>query len=633
MEDSRRMPGALRAAGLVEIDVEAAHAERPTTMVRPANIQAGAASVFRRDGDVWDVQFEGVGARLIELKGFFDLARLLREPEVPIHCLELSGAPPAPGTPHEVLDEPARRAYRVRIEELQTDLEQAESDHDLGRTERIRAELDAVIEELTRSSGLGGRSRNLDRRVERARTATTWRIRSGDQEDRSRASPARSASRQRDPDRHLLRVRAGAPRRLGHVSREPHIVRRRLTPRGVTDERLPRGQRLDSLRSTTPIRRRREMLPNKFRLWLFDKMSVKTMRYVTAIPKGRAKGLTKSVYDMIDEDFFINGSLTSRSPVPELLAAIWTAGRETMLVDDGLDRTTKEAICAVLSDANACPYCGDMLVSLVDAGNEHDAASAIHDRDLERIEDPVLCRQLVWVRAVGTPGAEHIPPFPFSPEQVPELLGTLMSMADINRYSHVVMDGSPVDLPLGLQRPALRMFGHELKTTKVRSAKPGSALRLLPAAPLPKDLAWAVANPRIAASLAAYAATVEREAAGVVSEAVRDCVSANLAEWNHELMPFGRRWADEAVAGLVGEDRAIARFAIVLARSPSTASEDLVEPFLSGDHARFVRILGGRRSRGRGRMRGSWRGRSARPGNRRSTGDAADRRSATEVVR
>lgn len=333
------------------------------------------------------------------------------------------------------------------------------------------------------------------------------------------------------------------------------------------------------------------MLPNKFRLWLFDRLSVKTMRYVTAVKKSKARGLTKAVYDMIGEDFFINGSLTSRSPVPNLLAAIWTSGRETMLVDDALDRTTKEAICAVLSDANACPYCGDMLISLVDAGNEHDAASAIYDSDITRIEDPTLRRQLEWVRAVGTPGSEDIPLCPYTREQIPELLGTLMAMADINRYSHVVMDGSPVDLPLGMQRTALRMFGNELKATKARAAEPGRALDLLPAAALPEDLAWAAPNPRIADSLARYSAAVDRETAGVISQAVRDRVAEQLRDWNHELMPLGRGWADEAVAGLEGEDRAIAKFALVLAKAPSQASEDLVEPFVSDDQERFVRIL------------------------------------------
>ena len=46
------------------------------------------------------------------------------------------------------------------------------------------------------------------------------------------------------------------------------------------------------------------MLPSNLRYWLFDRMSVKTMRYVTAVPNRKATGLTKQVYDMIEQDFF-----------------------------------------------------------------------------------------------------------------------------------------------------------------------------------------------------------------------------------------------------------------------------------------------------------------------------------------
>jgi Carboxymuconolactone decarboxylase family len=105
------------------------------------------------------------------------------------------------------------------------------------------------------------------------------------------------------------------------------------------------------------------MLPKPVRFWLFETLSLKTMRYVQAIPRRKATGLVAQVYNMIEEDFFINGSLTSRSKVPALMAGIWTAGRESILVDDRLDRTTKEAMNAVLSQVNDCPYCGDMLIA------------------------------------------------------------------------------------------------------------------------------------------------------------------------------------------------------------------------------------------------------------------------------
>lgn len=178
LADSRRMPDALRRAGIAEIDVDHAIQARAQQMVRPAGIVSSPGCEFRREGSVWTLRYEGTGARLVELKGFHDLARLLAQPHEPLHCLELSGAARATDTPDDVLDSQARRQYRQRIEELQHDLEEAEADNDPGRTESVRVELDAVIEELSRATGFAGRSRKLGNPSERARTAVTWRIRS-----------------------------------------------------------------------------------------------------------------------------------------------------------------------------------------------------------------------------------------------------------------------------------------------------------------------------------------------------------------------------------------------------------------------------------------------------------------------
>ena len=154
---------------------------------------------------------------------------------------------------------------------------------------------------------------------------------------------------------------------------------------------------------------------------------------------------------MIDEDFFRNGSLTGRSKVPELMAAIWTLGREAMLVADKVDRTTKDAMSAALSRINDCPYCEDMLISLVHAAGEHDAAHGIFDSTGFESSNETLRRRLEWVKAIASPDGGELPPTPFTPEQLPEVIGTLMGMSDINRFSHVVMEDSPVGTPLGLR--------------------------------------------------------------------------------------------------------------------------------------------------------------------------------------
>src|SRR5499433_3967483 len=174
------------------------------------------------------------------------------------------------------------------------------------------------------------------------------------------------------------------------------------------------------------------MLPKRFRFRLFETLSLKTMRYVHAIPRRTATGLVAQVYDMIEEDFFINGSLTSRSKVPPLMAGIWTAGRESILVDDHLDRTTKEAMNAVLSQVNDCPYCGDMLVSLVHAGGKHDEALSVFSEDEANITNTTLRNRLTWVKSIATPGSRLDMPVPFTAEELPEAIAALMAMSDIN---------------------------------------------------------------------------------------------------------------------------------------------------------------------------------------------------------
>jgi AhpD family alkylhydroperoxidase len=338
------------------------------------------------------------------------------------------------------------------------------------------------------------------------------------------------------------------------------------------------------------------MLPSKFRFWLFDHLSTKTMRYVSAVPTDKADGLTREVYDMIREDFFKNGSLTSRSKVPELMAAIWTCGRESMLVEDRVDRTTKDAICAVLSQINDCPYCEDMLVSLVHAGGKHDAADDIFSQNNLTEADAELQEKLDWVRAVATPGVEAIPPAPFTARQLPEVIGTLMGMSDINRFSHVVMKESPVDTPFGqlpIKAALLRVFGMELEVTRRVALEPGRSLPLLPPAPLPDDMRWALPNPRIADAVSRWAAAVEREAASAVSPEVRQVVGEVLERWNGEQMPISRSWVDGETGALSGTDLEIARLAIVLAKAPYQVDEGLAEAVLRDDpdEERFIRIL------------------------------------------
>jgi len=338
------------------------------------------------------------------------------------------------------------------------------------------------------------------------------------------------------------------------------------------------------------------MLPRKVRERLFDSLSAITMRYVTPVPTNRATGLNRSVYDMVADDFFINGTITSHSKVPALMAGMWTGGREVMLVSDRLHHTVKEAMSGTLSMVNQCPYCADMLVGLVNGGGEHETASRILTGDEANVSDARMREILGWAKAAAAAGPEGAPEPPFAPEEMPEAVGCLFIFSYINRWSHVVMDGSPVMAPLGLTRIkqlALRLFGWQLSYTTEKDHRPGRALALLPDAPLPEDLWWSKPNPRIAGALARWTAVIEQEAPKAVPPHVRRLVESSLRRWNGEPMPISRSWVEAEVEGLIGEDRAMAKLALVVGKASWQFDDSLARAVLGdqADEARFIRIL------------------------------------------
>lgn len=148
----------------------------PTTgSTRPASTTSPASLAL--DGEMWTVVYAGATAHLKRSKGMADLAQLLSRPGTDVSCLDLAGAAVEERTTGEVIDTSARRAYEDRIRELQADIDEAEAHGDAGRAEVAHAELDALVDHLTTSLGLAGRSRRHIDTTERARSAVTQRIR------------------------------------------------------------------------------------------------------------------------------------------------------------------------------------------------------------------------------------------------------------------------------------------------------------------------------------------------------------------------------------------------------------------------------------------------------------------------
>jgi hypothetical protein len=153
-------------------------------------------AVFRHEGEFWTIAYEGTTMRLRDLKGLQYLAALLASPGRELHALELvacNGTPAAqdrgalredglhaarPADLDPPMDARAKEVYRARIEDLRGELEEARSFNDEERAAAVEEELDALVREIARATGLGGRSRTASASpAERARVNVTKAIR------------------------------------------------------------------------------------------------------------------------------------------------------------------------------------------------------------------------------------------------------------------------------------------------------------------------------------------------------------------------------------------------------------------------------------------------------------------------
>lgn len=149
--------------------------------------------VFRREGDVWTIDHRAGVFRLKHTKGLQYIAQLLANPGREIHVVDLVAtaegeaalargaavggrqlveeglASSGLGDAGAILDPAARRAYKERLRDLEEDLDEAAGFNDPDRAAKIRAEIEALKQQLAGAVGLGGRARKAGSVAERAR--------------------------------------------------------------------------------------------------------------------------------------------------------------------------------------------------------------------------------------------------------------------------------------------------------------------------------------------------------------------------------------------------------------------------------------------------------------------------------
>jgi DNA-binding SARP family transcriptional activator len=153
-----------------------------------------SVGTFRREGEYWTIALGAEIIRLKDAKGLRHLAELLRQPGRGVHVLDLvaatdgvgtermpfseavhAGLRPSRGALTDGPDGQARAAYRLRIEELEGEIADAETRGERDRISSLREEQQILADELTQALGFGMRRSSPE--AERARVAVTNALR------------------------------------------------------------------------------------------------------------------------------------------------------------------------------------------------------------------------------------------------------------------------------------------------------------------------------------------------------------------------------------------------------------------------------------------------------------------------
>ena len=292
----------------------------------------------------------------------------------------------------------------------------------------------------------------------------------------------------------------------------------------------------------------------------------KTIKYVRPIRYDSADGLAAQVYDQLQTDFIPAPLVALHSPVPQVMAGVWSILRETLMAGN-VNRSYKEAVAATVSKANECPFCVDAHTVMLRATADHDVANAILEDDHERIQDPQMHALVQWGWANQTLNPNIVLPLPFSERELPEIVGTATAFHYVNRMANIYLGDAllPFSVPSMLKTFTYRLYAATEGKRVVRRLQAGKSLKFLPQAELPDDLSWAAKNPSVASAFAGFARVLEEAGRQILSEPVRFLLRERVQMWKGESMGISRHWVEKALAELVPEHHAAARLTLLTA--------------------------------------------------------------------
>jgi AhpD family alkylhydroperoxidase len=300
------------------------------------------------------------------------------------------------------------------------------------------------------------------------------------------------------------------------------------------------------------------------------------MKYITPVKPGAAHGLIADVYKQIKRDF---GALVDpfvvHSVLPRLMAAVWSACRESELVG-AVPREVKETVAVTVSRANNVSFCVDAHVVMLHAIRSHRIAQSLSCNRIQRLSGPSRAA-FDWSSATSSSvelGSA------FSESDAAEMIGTAVFFHYMNRVAAVLLD----DTPLPSSRWWLKGFlsraaGWYFSFAANRPKAPGASLMFLPDAPLPNDMAWAEPNETLAGAWARFAHEIDRLGQAMLPAEARELATAYIGEARGDMNGRARHLVDDVVQRAKPENRGATQLVLLTALAPHQVDDAVVRDF------------------------------------------------------
>jgi hypothetical protein len=169
--------------------------DAPTKPAKGAAQEQDAGLVFTNKGGGWEICYRGESQIQPTSKGIATIAILLQNPNKEFGAVELAQVTEKNGATNaslsageiaeegltisktddagDVIDEQAKQEYRAKFDELTEQKRIATELDDYNKAEQCENEIEKIITELTRASGLKGKTRKIGGQSEKARAAKT----------------------------------------------------------------------------------------------------------------------------------------------------------------------------------------------------------------------------------------------------------------------------------------------------------------------------------------------------------------------------------------------------------------------------------------------------------------------------